>query len=253
MFFLKHQHKSQVISQQISWSMKKESQALKISHPNIERILYRCNTVLLTPQKSGSGNIPRSPTFGRTHFPQAPDVLAAIDAMVSSAMIGAAANQEASRQKPWWNFPPWYQIPENTHQLGWWILFFMHFLFILGGFIMCHGEHLFFSLPLLMAIRMSQLPRRPGILIFWVGWWYPEETIGDANCPRCNRDPWSQIDKLALRMNHLFLKLYLIQRHGLFWSIPTDSSFRWAISSNKFSRTTWRNWDLRINDPGKYR
>lgn len=211
----------------------------------------RCNTVLLKiPHQETSQDLP--PLEG-IHFPQAPDVLAAIDAMVSSAMIGAAANQEASRQKPLWKKIPldtkYQRIPINWVDESW----FMHFLFILGGFIMCHGEHLFFSLPLVMAIRMSQLPRRPGILIFWVGWWYPEETIGDANCPRCNRDPWSQIDKLALRMNHLFLKLYLIQRHGLFWSIPTDSSFRWAISSNKFSRTTWRNWDLRINDPGKYR
>ena len=121
----------------------------------------------------------------------------------------------------------------------------MHFLGYFGEASSCVMANIFFSLPLLMAIRMSftKATRHLDILgrmiVPWRNNWRCE-------LPGYNRDPWSQISSG-------------LKDESSFWSftwyngIPTDSSFRWAISSNKFSRTTWRNWDLRINDPGKYR
>ena len=182
--------------------------------------------------RNGWGNIPRSPTFEGIHFPQAPDVLAAIDAMVSSAMIGAAANQASKQTKAMVKKNP--PLIPNTREYN--INFrLMNLVFFLNALpwlfweaSSCVMANIFFSLPLLMATE-SHLPRRPGILIFWVGWLYPEETIGDANC-----------QDAIVTHDHKF------HLGSLFWSFTWYNGMVWVKHS-----TAWRNWDLRINDPGK--
>lgn len=145
-----HQHTSQVVSQQVSWSMEKKNRKPWRSSTQTHRNKspeHRCNTVLLKiPDQETSQDLP--PLEG-THFPQAPDVLAAIDAMVSSAMIGAAANQASKQTKAMVKFPPLdtkYQRIQHQLAIGLMNLFFfnMHFLGYFGEASSCVMANIFF-------------------------------------------------------------------------------------------------------------
>lgn len=160
--------------------------------------------------------------------------------MVSSAMIGAAANQEASTQKPLWKFSPLIPIPENYPSIGLMNLDSRASLIILGRLHVCHGELLFFSLPLLMATEMSftKATRHLDILGRMIVPWRNNLW---CELPGYNRDPWSQISS-GLEDESSFWSLTWYNGMVFFEAFQLIvSSFRWAISSNKFSRTTWRN------------